>query len=212
MVMGEIKLSVRAYAKRIGVDESAVRKAIGNKDGGRGKKIIKGYDPKTKKIIPSIADKEWGFLHKNPKPQRGLSKAKVADKLNKKKLSKQADNDDKPEENPEINDTDFNYEDLIKEIKIHPHLAYSEALRRKEIINIANDRMKLEEANGMLVRKDDVNKALYAIGDQLKKELLNLPNRITEDIRTANNKVEAMNIFTIELNQVLTQIASIGLQ
>ncbi len=199
---GEIKISIRAYAKQLNVDEKAVRKAI-----EKGK-IKKGYDKRARKIIASHANKEWGFIHKNPKPQRGVSKAKVVEKLNKKNASQPGE--DKPKENDFLDD-DNTYHDLISKIKLNANLPYSEIVRRKEILAAANDRMKLEELNGLLVRKDEVNKALRAAGDQLKKELLNLPNRITEDIRTASNKVEAINIFTIELNQVLQNIASLGL-
>lgn len=206
---GEIKISVRAYANQLHVDEKAVRKAIS--DG----KIKKGYDVKTKKITASVATKEWGFLHKNPKPQRGVSKAKVIDKLKKKNTSKdRGDNKKNQEENqdnPEILNTDLGYLELISKIKLHPDLQYSEVVRRKEILSAATDRMKLEEMNGSLVRKDEVNKALYAIGDQLKKAILNLPNRITGDIRNAANETEARTLFDIELNQLLTNISALAL-
>jgi hypothetical protein len=208
-MLGEVKISIRAYAKQIHVDEKAVRKAIGEG------KIKKGFDKKTKKITASIANKEWGFQHFTPKPQRGVSSAKVAEKLQRKDVEKKSNiksvTPGSSEEIPEILDIDFSYQELISKIKIHPELQYSEAIRRKEILAIANDRMKLEEANGLLLRKDDINKALYAVGDQLKKELLNLPNRITEDIRSAPTKVEAMNIFNLELNQVLTAISNLAL-
>jgi hypothetical protein len=202
----EIQISIRAYAKQLNVDESAVRKAI--KDG----KIKGGHVKKTGKIIASVATKEWGFIHNHPKPQRGVSAAKAAEKMNKKKLEKNVDSDaGNTKKKPDFDDKDYTYQELIEKIKIHPDLQYSETLRRKEILAIASERMKLEEANGLLVKKVDVNKALFAVGDQIKKELLNLPNRITEDIRTADTKVEAINIFNMELNQVLTQISALAL-
>ena len=36
---------------------------------------------KIEKIIPSKADEEWGHIHLTPKPQRGVSKIKAAEKL-----------------------------------------------------------------------------------------------------------------------------------
>jgi hypothetical protein len=196
----EIKISIRAYAKQLHVDEKAVRKAIA--DG----KIKKGFDKKTKKVIASIANKEWGFIHEVPKAQRGVSKAKVADKLNKKKA---INKDDKSEENSDPDEKDFSYTELIKEIKISPTLQYQEAIRRKEILAIAREKMELEELQGNLVRKADVEKALYAIGDQLKKSLLNIPARCMDDIIASPNKVEANNILTLEINQVLQSISQL---
>lgn len=188
---GEIQISIRAYARQLKIDEKAVRKAI---DEG---KIKRGFVKKTGKILASVADKEWGFVHKTPKPQRGLSKAKVAEKLK--------DNNDKPNspDQPESQDEDFSYTDLLKLVKISPTLQYSEAIRRKEILAIAMDKMKIEEMQGLLVRRADVDKSLFAVADQLKKSLQNVPNRIIDDIIAAPNKVEAINILTAEINSVL---------
>jgi hypothetical protein len=48
------KLSIRKYAKTIGVSHWTVGKAI------RAGHIKKGFDKKTKKINTRVADKEWG--------------------------------------------------------------------------------------------------------------------------------------------------------
>ncbi|RAJ00457.1 hypothetical protein LX64_04163 [Chitinophaga skermanii] len=70
-----MQLSQRQYAKEIGVSNEAVRRAI--KDG----KIVKGWDAATKKIIPEIANAEWGYIHNaastdnhvNDTPKKGLT-------------------------------------------------------------------------------------------------------------------------------------------
>lgn len=196
---GEIQISVRAYAKSIGVDESAVRKAI------REGKINKGFIKSTKKIKPSIANKEWGFQHQQPRAQRGVSAAKAAEKMEQKALEKPTKKSQKPFENEEITGKDLTYSELIEKIRIDPNLAYSEAVRRKEILNIAKEKMNLEEQQGTLVRRSDVDKALYAKGDELKKDLLNLPARIIDEMLSAPNKVEATNIFLLELNEILNK-------
>ncbi len=51
------RISQREYARRLGVSNEAVRKAI---DSG---KIVKGWDKKEQRIIFDIANKEWGALH-----------------------------------------------------------------------------------------------------------------------------------------------------
>lgn len=61
------KISIREYARRIGVSETAVRKAI--KKG----KILRGYDPSDKKIIPTLADKEYGSLSSVDAAQSSIS-------------------------------------------------------------------------------------------------------------------------------------------
>jgi hypothetical protein len=60
------KLSIREFARRIGVSDVAVGKAI------RSGKIVKGVDytnPKRPKIDPDVALKEWG-KHVNPNYSR----------------------------------------------------------------------------------------------------------------------------------------------
>lgn len=51
------RISQREYARRLGISNEAVRKAI---EAG---KIVKGWDKKEGKIILDIANKEWGALH-----------------------------------------------------------------------------------------------------------------------------------------------------
>lgn len=204
--MKEIGMSIRQFAKEIGVNEKSVRKAISEG------KIKKGFDHNSKKIIRSIAMKEYGELKKIIRPQAGISKAKVAEKLEKrsadeKKEVKSALSDPNPEM---LEFEDLSYEELIKQINIHPNLPYNETLRLREILGIAMDRIKLEELRGSLVRKSDVDKSLYAFGDQLKKNLFNIPTRVIDDIRSAPNKVEAINILTHEIQQTLSACTQIN--
>jgi hypothetical protein len=209
-MMNEIKISLRAYAKQLQVDESAVRGAI---DDGKIKKgvvyvyrVIGGKRKRVPKIIASVATKEWGFVHENPKPQRGLSAKAVADKLDKKLLC-----ENKIDGNlNDLQEKDYTYDELLTAIKIHPALTYQEAIRRQAVLQIAREKMELEELQGTLVRKAEVEKNLFAIGDELKKKLLSIPARCLDDIRSADNKVLATNILVFEINQVLDSIASLN--
>lgn len=203
----EIQISVREYARQLHVDEKAVRNAI------KAGKIKKGYVKKTGKIKASIATEEWGFIHKHPKAGHGISRTKAAEKIDKideeKNIKINADGRGWGKENINSIEKEYTYIELIKEIKITPILKYSEAVRRKEILSIAREKMELEEKQQTLVRKSDVEKALFAIGDQLKKSLLNIPARCIDDIIAAPNKIEANNILTFEINQVLITISQL---
>lgn len=194
------------------VDEKAVRQAIAQG------KIKKGVDKKTGKIKPSIAIAEWGHLHETPKPQRGVSKAKAAQKMETKKAQEQkplpekkitiAKKEKEKKSSEEFPDEkDFSYEELIRCINIYPDLTYGEAIRRKEILNIASERMNLEQQQNLLVRKAEVEKALFAVGDMLKKSMFNIVARCIDDIMTAPNKVEAGNILTLEIASVFKQFS-----
>lgn len=210
----EVRISLRAYAKQLQVDESAIRSAI---DAGKIKdgveyyfKTVNGKKKKTPRIIPSIATKEWGFQHLTPKKQRGVSAMRAAEKLDKKSSLKKTDiSDEKLKDQSESVEKEYTYSELIDKIKITPDLKYSEAILRKEILATAREKMDLEEKQGILVRKAEVDKSLFAIGDELKKKLQSIPARCIPDIRSASNDTEATNILIFEINQALHSIVQL---
>lgn len=207
----EIKISVRAYAGQIGVNESAVRKAVTNG------KIKNGYDSKTKKIIPSIANKEYGDFQVAGKAKPGVSKELRAKQIEEIKpapiqarAAKRAQSQ-KPPPNDDWFDSEdeLSYEELLQRIKVTSGLSYAEAIRRREVISLAMDKKKLEEMEAVLIRRDIVDKAFFAMGDSLKKALYQIPARISAEIRSANNDVEIQNILTVEITQVLNEYANL---
>lgn len=229
-----VLMSKLAYAKYLGINEKSVRNAIA--DG----KIVKGWDTELKKIRVAEADVEFGHLHKIATVKPGVSKAKRAAKVTEQnQREKQKQNTKKPElknagkknsekSEPEddtneysfdhsqefINDTFENfgdtYEELLLKIPVTSDLPYNEAVRRREIIQLAMEKKKLEELQTVLVRRENVEKTLYASAINLKKALMNIPARVADDVLAANNKVEVMNILSEELTAVLTEYANVG--
>lgn len=187
-------ISVREYARRLNIDEKAVRQAI-----SKGLITKKAYDVKAKKINPSVANKEWGHKHKVVKARAGVSRAKAIEKINPDvKQGVQA---------PLIEEETL--DKLLESLRIRSTMGASEAMRVREVIGAALDKKKLEEAEGRLVSRDKVEKALFVVGNELKKALYNIPQRIVRDIMAAPNEVDAINIFNDELSQVLNSYGSL---
>lgn len=202
----ELLMSKSAYAKHLGVSETAVRKAIA--DG----KIVKGWNSAIGKINREIADTEYGFLHIKESPDVNISVTKrthVADKeaiktqdnynIDKKEIEEKFEN--------MMESSNMTISQIIKKINIHPGLTYNEAMRRKIILELCSDFMKIEKEQGELVRKSDIDKALYAFGAIIKRALLNIPNRVMDNLRAADTKVEAMNLLRDEINSILTSVS-----
>ncbi len=206
------KISIREFAKRIHVSDGAVRKAIETGKIKKGVvydiKIAKGKEVRVPSIIFSVAYQEYGVIATAPKAGHGISKQRVADKLDKANTSNGATGDDDTDDEENEGFEDLSYEDLIKKLKINASLPYKEALRKNEILRIAENKMKLEELRGALVRKADVEKSLFSLGADLKTKLQNIPNRCISMIRGATTDVEATNILTLEINQVLEEFAN----
>lgn len=225
-----VLMSKLAYAKYLGIDEKSVRNAIG-------KKIIKGWDAEKKKIRVADADQEFGHLHKVATAKPGVSKAKRAAKIAEAQKQKTSSakpevknsgrkNFDKSESESEeqeysfdhsqefIDDTFENfgdtYEELLLKIPVTSDLQYNEAVRRREIIQLAMEKKKLEELEAVLVRREMVEKILFSSAITLKKALLMIPARIADEVLSANNKVEVMNVITAEINSVLSEYANVG--
>ncbi len=128
-----------------------------------------------------------------------------------KKANQEADEDDS-DDDLELIGLDFNpnasLQDVIKLIQVTPYLSYADALTKREIVGLAMDKIKLEELDGLLVRKTEVERNLFTIGDRLKKALLAIPVRCADELLNATNKVEAVNIMTEEINLVLNTFAN----
>lgn len=120
--------------------------------------------------------------------------------------------DDDSDDDLELIGLDFNpnasLQDVIKLIQVTPYLSYADALTKREIVGLAMDKIKLEELDGLLVRKTEVERNLFTIGDRLKKALLAIPVRCADELLNATNNVEAVNIMTEEINLVLNTFAN----
>ena len=202
-------ISVRAYAATLGIDDKTIRKAIASGKIKKGVSYItvtrKGIEVQVPEINKIIADKEFGNLHKSDKVKPGQKIEKLFKKSEDKKKSKKSAPaiDDSGLEEDDLEDE----EDLLSTMTISKKMGYAEAARRRELIGLAMDKKKLQELEGMLVRKDVVEKSLFALGSELKKALFNIPARITADVRAATNDVHAQSIITVELTQILNEFS-----
>lgn len=196
-------ISIREYARRLNVDEKAVRKA---RDAGL---LGSGYDAGTGKINPVAADKHWGYQHKVIKPKAGVSRKKAIEKIQASTSDAQTQKSpQKTYRTEDIEDLSIDDVDaLLSSIKITKDTPADVAMKYRELIGLALDKQKLEETVKILVRRIDVDKALFDFGNELKKELVNLPRRIIDDILVAPSKVDAINILLNEINGILEKFS-----
>lgn len=195
-------MSIRAYATAIGKDEKTVRNAI---NAGM---LGDGWDPAVKKVNVAAADEAWGNVHRAAKGKSFTSPPKNFEQLfekagTEKKKTKARPSSEDEEEEDWLAQEEIRTGTLLESITVHSNLKTPEAIRRREILALQMDKKKLEEMEGVLVRRDKVEKALFALASELKKSLLAMPQRICADIMAAPNEVEAMNIMTDELTHIL---------
>lgn len=205
MAKPTIKVSVREYAKTLGISHPTVLKAIAAGKIKKGvsyrKQTRNGIESTTIEINQAIADLEFGNLHKSGKVKPGQKAVKVVgektviEKSNKLPLVES------------VTTLDEDDEAIISSMKITSDMSFAEAARHRELIGLVMDKKKLQEAEGVLVRKDVVDSELFAFGTELKKSLLNIPARVTADVRAASNDVEAQMIITVEITNILNDFS-----
>lgn len=218
-------LSLREVARRLNVNESAVRRA--KKEG----KLGDCLNVAANKVDWKKAQKNaWVQQNQVVKPKAGVSRAKAIEKMEGGKASRQVGRGAKsvaakplkaakvsktgqqpaPETKPPVStqDDEITEDDLLTGVVITRSMQTGEAMRLREVFGAALDKVKLQEAEGSLVKRVDVEKNLFNYGNQLKKSLLSYADTVIDDVLAAPNKVEALNIMKLKMNQLLNLYAN----
>lgn len=201
----KVELSIRAYAVTLKVSEGAVRKAI--KEG----KFKFGYNATTKKIDPiKAARNHWVTEQNLEKPKPGKGRQKILANMQKREpqtsIRKTANEDDDTEDD---DGADATVDELLASIKITGSTSAATAMKYNEIINAALNKKKLEEQHKILVKRVEVDKTLFAFGNELKKAMQNIPQRVAREMMSCTNEVEAINILLEEINDVLNNYGNL---
>jgi len=173
-------VSIREYARSKGVSDTAVRKAI------KSRKINAGYDAESKKIIPEIADREWGDTIIQVMPESLPA--------------------DKPAANTEPGAQEITGDGIV----IDKDETYAEALRKDLIIKANLNALKLRMKEGEVVEKNKVYKELFAFSKQIRLRFQSVPDRVIDDVLAAPGRNEAHLILFNAITDVLEELTSAG--
>lgn len=176
------KLSIREFAKRIGVSDVAVGKAI------RSGKIVKGVDytnPKRPKIDPDVAMKEWGKYY-NPNYEREQTK----------KLHGVSDSSPSPSE-------------IAPSEPSPAGRSIAEIKRQQAEVKLRVSALELKEKQGQLVDKQKVYKALFAAGQEVRTALQAVPDRVIDDVLAAQSRNEAHQVLFNAIADTLEMLSEI---
>ena len=82
------------------------------------------------------------------------------------------------------------------------------AKKAKEVYAAKLAQLNYERAAGMMVSKEKVYKAFYAVGAELKQAIEKIPDRIIDDILSATDRHEAHAILYAALNEALEKLSN----
>jgi hypothetical protein len=185
------KLSIRQFAKLVGVSDVAVGKAI--KTG----KIVKAIDwsnPKRPKIDPILAVKEWG---RNADPSSGRSD-KITDTMEVIPKGKKVSPTEKYE--------------VVRETEPHPAQggrSITEIKRQTAEVKLRLAAVELKQKQGQLVDKDLVYRSLFAAGQEMRTAMQSIPDRCIDNIMAAQDRNEAHTILYNEITYALERLSEI---
>lgn len=173
----EPTVSIREFARMVGLSDMAARKAISN---GSIKKGVT-YDENGKPCIyPTIAAKEWG---KEIKPD---SRAP----------------DSEPDES-EMEDAEiFDFSQGIPD-----GTSKAEADRMIAVYKAKKARLEYLQTEGDLIDKGLVYSRLFDFASEVRNRLLNIPDRCIDAVLSADSRNQALNIMGKEIAEELTSLS-----
>jgi hypothetical protein len=175
------KVSQREYARRLGISNEAVSKAV------REGRIKDGWNKKEGKIIVEKADREFGLLYK---------KTNVTEIL-----------ETEPGKQPIPQQQQSATGSGGGTLQLTGNSTYGEARRVKEVIQAQLAALDLKERKGELVSRDEVFKKLYDFGQQMRTAFVSIPERHIDAIRGADTRHAAALILTDALYEVLEKLS-----
>ena len=82
-----------------------------------------------------------------------------------------------------------------------------ELKRAQAAVDLQTSKLKLEVLQGSLVKKDLVERSLFAFGQQIREAIMAVPVKCVDDLRAAPTRVDALNVLTGELERVLLKLS-----
>ena len=192
----ESTISIREYARRIGVTEAAVRRAI------RTGKIVKGIIPNVKNgrpmVIQSIADREWAASY--------TGKTNAAPILKERFGFNDAGTPQASAVSITLPTNNEEEQDNLGAIS-NPR-TMRDAQLKEQIYKANMAEIKYNEALGKLVKKEAVYKKFFEFGTQVREAMQSIPDRVIDLILASSSRNEAHEILSAELSRALDTLSN----
>lgn len=179
------KISIREFARRMKVRDTSVHKAI--KSG----KIVAGVQGSgtEKKILFETARREWAAAHDPTYAQRSPA------------LTANLAGQPIPAQSPTAPAVGGSVEKEAGDTSL------ASAKRLQSVIKAKTMSLELQRLQGTLVDKNEVNKQLFALGQELKSAILAVPDRCIDDIMACTTRGAAFQLLYSHLVDALTAMS-----
>lgn len=206
-------VSLREYARQNSCDEKIIRRAIISskippsallKDPSNGRPMI----------IVEIADEVWGNFYREKRSGKvNVTSSRHAKESKSKQSSKGAKSRDisqAPKDQIDVPNGLSNIEGLNTNLKENNNnITFSEADRICKILEAQMRQIKLQEMKGTLVRREIIEKTFIEAGKIVRENILSIPDRIIDQLRSCKNRNEAHILFQDSLTQALEVLSKV---
>jgi hypothetical protein len=190
-------VSIRQYAKELGISEATVRLAI------RSGKITRGVQKSEKdgkpQIIRSIATEEWKESYSG--------RTNASEVLKEKFFGDVVDTptvETKTEQASSVPPIPTSQETQL----VESPTTMREAQLKEQIFKANMAEVKYNVALGKLVNKDDVYKTFFEFGTQVRESIQSIPDRVVDLIMACSSRNEAHEILSVELSKALENLSN----
>lgn len=180
----EEKISIREFARRLGVRDTSVHKAI------KAGKIVEGVEGTgtERRILYHRAMIEWGQEHDPTYASRAPG---LAEKLATVQ----------PQAPPPAAGG------LPGAAQEGEHGSLAQAKRLQALLKVQQMKLELQKLQGSLIDKAATQRALHAAGEELKTAILTIPDRVIDDLMAQNTRADAYTLLHDVLADTLRAVA-----
>jgi hypothetical protein len=191
------KISIRGFAKLMQVSDTAVRKHMYHKDNnptGELKNCISQKDNGQPILLKDVAIAEWNAANLG---LHALNYATSAEGVRGGAQDILPDGPPSPQRSmQDMDEGEQAKGDLMKIKKMHA--GYSAKMMQ----------LKYQKESGILVEKSRVFEVLYVFAQQIRDELIQIPDRIIDRVRRADTDKEAHTILYDEMQRILEKLTA----
>lgn len=185
-------ISIREYGRRLGVSDTAVRKAI--KAGKIVNGVVRDANGSAIGILEEVANAEWSRNY-DPAYQRTARSGSAMP----------FSGSTKPEPKVKV---------VAPADKKDPESAtaagsLAEIKRAQAVYKLKQSKLDYEKASGKLVDKDHVFRMLFAAGQEMRTALQSVPDRCIDNVLAATTRTEAHSLLYEEITKTLERLVEI---
>lgn len=95
-------------------------------------------------------------------------------------------------------------------VTLNERTTYEEAVRLQAVFSAQDRALELNKKKGLLVSKSDVDKQLFVAGQEIRKALESMPDRVVDSIRASEDRASGIKIMQEAIFEILTKLSELN--